>query len=315
VILITGVGGFAGGHLAAVCAEQGAAVAGLGLRERPPLPALRRYDQVDLADADATRKSVAEIRPERVFHLAAEASVARSWEAPGEVITGNVASTLNLLEALRLEAPEVPVLVACSSEEYGPPRELPVTEEHPLSPRNPYAASKAMVDVLAESYADVHGMPVVRTRAFNHTGPGQTETYVVASFARQIAEAEAAGEERALIETGNLEVLRDFSDVRDVVRAYWLALEPGEAGVFNVCSGRGTAVSDILTGLAEHSRLALEHRTDPARVRDNEVMEIRGSHEKLTATTGWRPEIELAQTLRDTLAWWRERVSAEVGSR
>jgi GDP-4-dehydro-6-deoxy-D-mannose reductase len=312
VILITGVGGFAGRHLAALCAERGAEVSGVGRGERPELPGLAAYERLDLGDAERVRAVVARVEPERVFHLAAEASVARSWQAPAEVVRANVSGTLNLLEAVRLEAPDAAVLIACSGEEYGPPETLPVDERHPLRPRNPYATSKAMVDVLAASYADAHGLRVVRTRAFNHAGPGQSDTYVVSSFARQIAEAEAASPagDSVVVSTGNLEVRRDFTDVRDVVRAYWLALERGEPGVFNVCSGRTTAVSDILTGLAAHSPLEIERRTDTARLRDNEVMEIRGSHASLTKATGWRPEIGLSDTLHDSLDWWRERVAA-----
>jgi GDP-4-dehydro-6-deoxy-D-mannose reductase len=314
VILITGVGGFAGRHLAALCAERGVDVAGLGRDERPDIAALSTYERIDLADAEAVRAAMARLRPERVVHLAAQASVARSWEAPGEVISSNVTTSLNLLEALRLEAPEALVLIACSGEEYGRPQALPVDESHPLGPRNPYATSKAMVDVLAGSYVEMHGMRVLRARAFNHAGPGQSDTYVVAKFARQIAEAEAAepADGRAVILTGDLAVRRDFCDVRDVMRAYLLAMEHAESGVFNVCSGRATPVSDILSGLAAHSPLELECRTDPSRLRENEVMEIRGSHERLTEVTGWRPEIDLSDTLRDTLNWWRERVAAGV---
>jgi GDP-4-dehydro-6-deoxy-D-mannose reductase len=284
-----------------LCAERGADVVGIAGRE-----------QLDLRDAPALRRAVAGARPEWVVHLAAEASVARSLESPAEVIDANVTTSLNLLEAVRLEAPDAAVLIACSGEEYGRPRSLPVDERHPLAPQNPYASSKAMVDLLAGSYEQQHGMRVIRTRAFNHAGPGQGDTYVVAAFARQIAEAEAQAppDGRIEITTGNLEVRRDFCDVRDVVRAYWLALETGLAGVFNVCSGRATAVSDILASLAAHSALDVDHRVDPSRLRDNEVMEIRGSHDKLTEATGWQPEIELSRTLADALDWWRERVAA-----
>jgi GDP-4-dehydro-6-deoxy-D-mannose reductase len=314
VILITGVGGFVGRHLAALCAERGAEVAGIGRSEAPDLPGLAAYERLDLIDGHAVRAALVRLRPEWVVHLAGEASVAHSLEAPGEVIAANVTGSVNLLEGLRTEAPGARVLMACSGEEYGRPRTLPVDETHPLEPRNPYATSKAMVDLLAGSYAQTHDMCVVRTRAFNHAGPGQSDTYVVGKFARQIAEAEAnlPASGRAEISTGNLMARRDFCDVRDVVRAYWMALERGKAGVFNVCSGRGAAVSDILTGLAAHSALDVECRIDPSRLRDNEVMEIRGSHEKLTKATGWQPEIELADTLRDALDWWRERVAAGV---
>jgi GDP-4-dehydro-6-deoxy-D-mannose reductase len=314
VIAITGVGGFAGRHLAALCAERGVEVAGIGRSEKPDVPALSSYDQVDLADPAATRAAIARLKPDQVVHLAAQASVARSWEAPAEVISSNVTTSLNLLEAVRVEAPDAITLVACSGEEYGRPQSLPVDESHPLAPRNPYATSKAMVDVLAGSYSEMHGMRVLRARAFNHAGPGQSDTYVVAQFARQIAEAEAAhpADGRFEILTGNVEVRRDFCDVRDVVRAYLLALENAESGVFNICSGRAIRVSDILSGLAAHSPLELECRVDPSRLRDNEVMEITGSHERLTELTGWRPEIDLSDTLRDTLDWWRERLAAGV---
>jgi GDP-4-dehydro-6-deoxy-D-mannose reductase len=303
VIFITGASGFVGQHLATLCAQHGEEVFGPS------------RDELELLDADAVRKAIARVRPDHVFHLAADASVAQSWDEPGSVIDNNVRSTLNLLEALRSEAPEASLLVACSGEEYGRPVDLPMSEDHPLRPQNPYATSKSMTDLLAGFYADGHGMRVVRTRAFNHAGPGQSDTYVVSSFARQIAEAEASDRRdgRVVVATGNAEARRDFSDVRDVVRAYWmLGVEHDEAGVFNVCSGQAIAVSDILTGLAAHSPLEVERRTDPSRLRDNEVMEIRGSHDKLTAATGWRPEIDFSDTLRDTLDWWRERVSAGV---
>jgi GDP-4-dehydro-6-deoxy-D-mannose reductase len=311
-VLITGVGGFAGQHLAELCLERGAEVVGVGRRPRPD--AQFEYEQVDLLDGEAVRQLLGRAAPERVFHLAAEASVARSWEEPGSVVQHNVDSTLNVLEAVRTAAPEALVLAACSGEEYGAPERLPVAEDHPLRPQNPYAASKAMTDVLAGFYADAHGVRVVRTRAFNHTGPGQSDTYVVSSFARQIAEAEAAEPEdgRAVILTGNADARRDFSDVRDIARAYWLALEHAEPDVFNLCSGHAISVSDILTRLAAHSSLEIERRTDPARLRASDVMEIRGSHEKFSAATGWQPEVDFDQTLRDTLDWWRERVAAGV---
>jgi GDP-4-dehydro-6-deoxy-D-mannose reductase len=208
---------------------------------------------------------------------------------------------------VRAEAPDAVVLHAGSGEQYGPvPEErLPVTEDEPLRPQNPYAVSKSAADLLAGFYADAHGMRVIRTRAFNHAGPGQSDSYVVAAFARQIAEAERAGRSELVLETGNLAPRRDFCDVRDVVRAYWLAAERGEAAIFNVCSGVSRPVADILAGLARLTEVAVEQRTDPARLRQHEVMDIRGSHARLTEATGWQPEIALEQTLADTLDWWR----------
>jgi GDP-4-dehydro-6-deoxy-D-mannose reductase len=183
-------------------------------------------------------------------------------------------------------------------------------EDHPLRPRNPYALSKALTDLAGGSYADAFGLHVVRIRAFNHAGPGQSDFYVVSSFARQIAAAEAAAAERVEVVTGNIRTRRDFTDVRDVVRAYWMALDDCDPGAFNVCSGRATATGDILAALALETKLDVVQRTNPELVREGEVMEIRGSHDRFTEQTGWTPEIPLEQTLRDTLGWWRERLPA-----
>jgi GDP-4-dehydro-6-deoxy-D-mannose reductase len=314
-VLITGVTGFAGRHLAAFCAARGATVVGFGRSpaEEADAPAeVERYEAVDLSISDSVERAIAATAPDRVFHLAAASSVAESWRDPLGVMDANVRSTLNLLEAVRRNGGEADVLVACSGEEYGQPMRLPVTEDHPLRPQSPYALSKAASELAAGFYADAHELRVTRTRAFNHTGPGQSDTYVVSSFARQIAQAEASGAASVEIVTGNVDVRRDFSDVRDVVHAYWLALEHGEPDTYNVCSGRSSVVSDILAALSRQTSLRVEHRTDPALIREHEVMEIRGSHDKLTRATGWQPEIQLERTLRDTLDWWREQVVAEV---
>jgi GDP-4-dehydro-6-deoxy-D-mannose reductase len=188
-----------------------------------------------------------------------------------------------------------------------PPDRQPIGEHEPPRPQSPYGVSKAAADTLAGFFADAHGIDVLRTRAFNHAGPGQDERYVVAAFARQIAAAERRGETEVEIATGDLRPQRDFTDVRDVVRAYWLALERAPAGVYNVCRGEAVAVADILAGLARHTTIRVGQRTDPERLRAAEVMEIRGSHELLTAQTGWEPTIALDRTLADTLDWWRAR--------
>ncbi|MCA1690583.1 MAG: GDP-mannose 4,6-dehydratase, partial [Actinobacteria bacterium] len=153
------------------------------------------------------------------------------------------------------------------------------------------------------------GLDVVRTRAFNHCGPGQTDTYVVGAFASQIAAAEARGQATVTMRTGDLRPRRDFTDVRDVVRAYWLASEHAPPGIYNVCSGHATPIADILDLLAAQSPVGFDQQTDPERLRRHEVMEIRGSHEKLTSATGWEPEIPLERTLRETLEWWRQSIA------
>ena len=316
-VLIIGATGFAGRHLAKLCAAQDAHVVGLGRRPYDPLATADLHDYVvaDLTSPGEARAAIRAAAPDAVFHLAAEASVATSWKSPEATIRTNLDSTLNVLEAVRRDCPAARLLVACSGEEYGDHDGRPLTEEHNLRPQNPYAVSKAACDLAAGFIGDAYGLHVVRMRAFNHAGPGQSDAYVVSKFARQIAEAEAAGRagEPVEIVTGNLHVRRDFTDVRDVVRAYWLALERADPGVYNVCSGRSTEISEILSGLASYAGVEFEQTTDPSLLREHEVEEIRGSHEKLTAATGWEPEIPLERTLADTVQWWRERTAVGVG--
>jgi GDP-4-dehydro-6-deoxy-D-mannose reductase len=263
----------------------------------------------DLADGAAASEAVRGARPDRVFHLAADASVPASWERPSSTLENNLRATFGVLSAVRELGDDVTVLTAGSGEQYGPvPADRqPVTEAEAPRPRNPYAVSKVASDVVAGFFADVHGVRVVRARAFNHAGPGQTEAYVVSAFARQIAIAEAAGESSLDMLTGNLEPRRDFTDVRDVVRAYWDLLESAGPGAYNVCTGESIPIASILSGLAAHSTLRVNQRTDPTRVRGNEVMELKGSAQKLTHATGWKPKVPIERTLADTLDYWRQR--------
>ena len=254
------------------------------------------------------RAAVARAAPDVVFHLAALAHVGRSWQDPATTLADNQAMTLGVLEAVRTEAPDALVIVASSGEVYGPPAALPVDESAPLRPQNPYAVSKAASDLLAGFYADAHGLRVVRARAFNHAGPGQPPLYALASFTRQVAAGIEAGDDPIALVTGNPDARRDYTDVRDVVRAYRLLADAGEAGVFNVCSGRSACPRELVVPLARIAGAEIDHRVDPALVRAHEVMEIRGSAERLRAATGWEPEIALETTLADTVAWWREEI-------
>jgi GDP-4-dehydro-6-deoxy-D-mannose reductase len=298
-VLVTGGSGFAGGHLVTACRDAGDEVT-----------TVERTAGVDLLDADAARTAVAEAGPEVVYHLAARAHVGESWKAPAATLRDNVTMTVNLLEAVRAEAPSATVVAVSSSEVYGPPARLPVDETLLLRPQNPYAVSKASSDLLAGFYADAHGLRVIRARAFNHSGPGQEPTYAIASFARQAAVAVEAGAPVLHIVTGNPDTRRDYTDVRDVVRAYRLLAAHGEPGVFNVCSGVSRSARELIAGLAEAAGLELDHEVDPELVRPNEVMELRGSSDALREATGWQPEIPLERTLADTVAWWREQLRA-----
>ena len=292
VALVTGARGFAGRHLVEHLKAAGDDV---------HAPA---REEVDLRDRAATRELIAGIEPQTVYHLAALASVGRSWESPSEALLDNQAMTLNVLETVRLHAPGARVLLASSGEVYGRPSELPVTEAAPLSPQSPYAVAKVGSDLLGGLYSDAWGVHVVRTRAFNHAGPGQADTYVIASLTRQVAEAEAAGKPAVRLRTGNPDAARDFTDVRDVVRAYRLAttLDPG---AYNVASGSATAVRDLVRLVQRQTEVEVRHEVDPERVRDHEVQEIRGSADRLRAATGWEPEIPLETTIADALGHWR----------
>jgi GDP-4-dehydro-6-deoxy-D-mannose reductase len=221
--------------------------------------------------------------------------------------------TLSLLEAVRAEAPGAVLVAVSSGEVYGPPERLPVGEDAPLRPRNPYAVSKAAGDLLAGFYADAHGLRIVRPRPFNHAGPGQPPIYALASFARQVAAGLESGADPIPLVTGNPDARRDFTDVRDVVRAYRLLAEAGEPGVFNVCSGRSVSAREQVAALAAATGAAIAHEVDPGLVRAHEVMEIRGSAARLRDATGWEPEIPLERTLADTVAWWRAEIRAGRG--
>ena len=218
--------------------------------------------------------------------------------------------SLSLLEAVRAEAPGAMVVAVSSGEVYGPPAALPVDETAPLRPQNPYAVSKAAGDLLGGFYADAHGLRVARPRAFNHAGPGQPPIYALASFARQVAEGLESGAASVRVVTGNPDARRDYTDVRDVVRAYRLIAATGTTGALNVCSGRSASARELLEGLGRATGAAIEHIVDPALVRAHEVMEIRGSAARLHAATGWAPEIPLERTLADTVAWWRGEIRA-----
>ena len=239
-----------------------------------------------------------------MFHLGALASVGRSWEDARAALAGNIEMTLNVLEAVRAEAPTARVLHAGSGEVYGRPERLPVDERAALRPQNPYATSKAASDLLAGQYADAHGLHAVRTRAFNHAGPGQSDEYVIGTLTRQVAAAEAAGAEEVVLRTGNPDSRRDFTDVRDVVRAYAAAVEL-EPGIYNVASGRTASVRELIEMLESLAKVRLRHEVDPARLRPNDVPEVRGSAERLAEASGWAPAIPLEQTVGDALDAWR----------
>ena len=293
-VLITGAAGFAGGWLARACLAAGDEVVGLS------------REDVDLRDAAGIRTALRGARPQVVYHLAALSSVGASWEHPADTVNENVAASVNLLEALRREAPGARVVWASSCQVYGEPDRVPVEEDAPLRPENPYAVSKTAGDLLAGVYAEAHGIDLVRARPFNHAGPGQRDGFIVSSLARQAAQARVSGARQIDIVTGNPDARRDYTDVRDVVSAYRGLARAGVGGVFNVSSGRSVSAAELVRLLADViAPVEVSHTVDPARVRAHEVMDLAGSHERLTAATGWRPAIPLEQTMLETIEWWQ----------
>jgi GDP-4-dehydro-6-deoxy-D-mannose reductase len=303
--VITGASGFAGGHLVAACLAAGDDVVSLTRSGGGPGGVA-----VDLLDAGATRAAIAAAAPDVVYHLAALAHVGRSWGDPATTLANNQAMTFNLLEAVRAEAPGAAVVAVSSGEVYGPPETLPVDESAPLRPQNPYAVSKAAGDLLAGFFADAHGLRIARPRSFNHSGPGQPPLYALASFSRQVAAGIEAGDNPIRVVTGNPDARRDYTDVRDVVRAYRTLAAAGATGAFNVCSGRSASAAELIAALGRAAGVAIEHVVDEKLIRSHEVMDVRGSAARLHAATGWEPEIPLETTLADSVAWWREEIRA-----
>jgi GDP-4-dehydro-6-deoxy-D-mannose reductase len=314
--LVTGVSGFVGGHLAEHLLQADDQVVGLSSSGRWPdalahLAARVRLERCDLADATDERlgELIARKQPEVVYHLAAQANPQASVADPRGTWALNLGGTLNLLEAVRASGQRPRVVLVGSGVCYGnpAPEHLPVTEDCPLRPNNPYAASKAAADLLGIQYVLAHGLDVVMVRPFNHSGPRQTPNYVLGGLARQVAEVEAGRKGR--VEVGNLEVVRDFTDVRDVVRAYRLLASRGTAGeVYNLGSGAGTRLADALATLKGLATTPIEVFVDPARVRPVDQPLLVADPSKLRDATGWAPRIPIEQTLRDMLDSWREHV-------
>lgn len=319
-VLITGAAGFVGSHLVehVLANHPGARVVGAdrwharqdNIRH---LAGRFEYVEYDMTDYSATMALIGQTKPERIFHLAAQSFVPASWNAPQETLVTNITGQLNLFEAVRHLGLDPVIQIACSSEEYGlvMPEETPIKETNPLRPLSPYAVSKVAQDMLGYQYFMTYGMRVVRTRAFNHTGPRRGEQFATSAFAKRIAEIEA-GLGPAVLKVGNLDAERDFTDVRDMVRAYWLATERCEPGeVYNVCSGNSIRIGRVLNVLLALSPrrgdILVEH--DPARMRPSDVPLLYGDATKFRERTGWAPQYEFKQTMSDLLDYWRAAIS------
>ncbi|MGZ4676453.1 MAG: GDP-mannose 4,6-dehydratase [Acidimicrobiia bacterium] len=299
---VTGAGGFVGPHLVAHLRDRGDDVTEMDLRG--PV-------EIDVTDADSTLSCIEQARPDVVYHLAALSHVGQSWSSPGLSFRVNAEGTLHVLRAC-LETKVPRVVVILSSEVYGTadPADLPLREDAPLRPVTPYGAGKAAADIVALQTFLADRLDVVRVRPFGHTGPGQTEQFVVPALATRIARAERDGADE--IPVGSLTAVRDLSDVRDVVRAYRLLAEHGAPGeVYNVCSGTGVSIQEVADALLEHATRPIRLVTDPDLVRPVDSPRMIGDNSRLRATTGWSPEYPLATTLADVLDAARVRVAAE----
>ena len=313
--LITGITGFAGSHLAELLLKEGYEVYGT-TRPRSKTEHIDHIrDQLTLFDADLVDSHslytvLAEIKPDFIFHLAAQAFVPTSWSSPATTMEANVIGTIHLFEAVRRAKIDPVIQIACSSEEYGLVHkdETPINEKNELRPLSTYAVSKIGMDFLGYQYFKSYGIRIIRTRGFNHTGPRQGDVYVCSTFAKQVALIEA-GKTKPVIKVGNLESYRDFTDVRDIVRAYLLAVEKCEPGdVYNIAGEKAWKIKDVLEMLRKLSKKEITIEEDPERMRPSDVELLIGDATKFKNKTGWKMEIPFEQTLQDLLDYWRARV-------
>jgi GDP-4-dehydro-6-deoxy-D-mannose reductase len=303
-VLVTGAAGFAGGHLLEHLSQTHDLIAWSRADPPPALAPLARWQRVNLLDRRGVRDTIRQIRPAGVVHLAGFPYVAESWSNTSDPLALNVLATHYLFDALRDSSPGCRVVVAGSAMLYAPSAK-PHTEQDAIAPGSPYGLSKLAQEQLTVRACREDGLVTVATRSFNHTGPRQKPAFVAPSMARQIALIERGALE-PVIRVGNLDARRDFTDVRDVVRAYAALLEQGEAGsIYNVASGIGRSIRSLLDGLIARAHVKVAVETDPARMRPHDVPDVVGDATKLTKATGWAPAIPFEQTLDDLLGYWR----------
>jgi GDP-4-dehydro-6-deoxy-D-mannose reductase len=319
-VLITGITGMAGSHLAEYIVQNHQHVEVFGAKRWRSSQSNVSHvqDQINLIDCDLTDPSgvielLKVVKPDLIFHLAAQSFVPDSWINPQATLSDNLMMQLNLFEAIRHVGTDPVVQVALSSEEYGRvyPHELPITETNPFRPLSPYAVSKVAQDMLAYQYFESHQLRVIRTRAFNHEGPRRGEVFVTSNFAKQIAEIEI-GLKPPVLYVGNLDTKRDWTDVRDVVRAYWLSVHeciPGEDYI--IASGTARSIREMVEFLLSKSKTKIEVVVDPKRMRPSDVEVLEGDPRKFKEATGWSQEFSFEDMISDILDYWREQVKSQ----
>lgn len=316
-ILITGITGFGGSHLAeCLVGKNGASLFGTIRGRHRQLEFINHIKdrlnllECDLTDTNSVGQTIEEAQPDAIYHLAAQSFVPTSWRAPQETFNSNVIGTLNLLEAVRKSSFDPKILITGSSEEYGlvHENELPIKETNQLRPLSPYAVSKVAQDLLGFQYHQSYGMRIIRTRAFNMIGPRSGEKIVSANFAIQIAKIEK-GIQQPVMQVGNLTPRRDFVDVRDVAHAYTMAMERCNSGeVYNICTENAIEVKYILDKFLSLTEKKIRIEQDPTRMRPSDVPLLIGDCSKFKEATAWKPQISVDQSLEDVLNYWRERV-------
>ena len=317
-LLITGFAGFVSTHFLNLINELEPGSEILGIDKTIPdidyslYSNLKiQYKDIDLLDRPTINDVLTSFRPEYILHLASISSVAQSWHTPLDSFVNNTNIFLNLVEHIRVNNISCRILSIGSSEEFGEvtESELPLTEEHPLKPLSPYAVARVSQEMLSKIYADGFNEDIVMTRSFNHIGPGQKDVFVISSFAKKLVLLKNSKSSDNTIVTGNLSIVRDFVDVRDVVRAYYLLLRNGRKGeIYNICSGKGSVLKDIILKMSELLGLQIKIDVDPNLIRPNENKKVIGSYRKINEELGWKPEITLEKSLSDIIEYWQKKI-------
>jgi GDP-4-dehydro-6-deoxy-D-mannose reductase len=317
-LLVTGFAGFVSKHFLDLLDKEEPGAIVLGIDKNNPDFNYSSYknisvsfENIDLLNRQIINNTLDAFQPGYILHLASVSSVAQSWHTPLDSFVNNTNIFLNLVEQIRVRDSKCRILSVGSSEEFGEviEKELPLTEEHPLKPVSAYAVARVSQEMLSKIYADGFSLNIVMTRSFNHIGPGQKDVFVISSFARQLVQLARNNASENTISTGNLSVIRDFVDVRDVVRAYYLLLKNGRRGeVYNICSGKGILLKDIVLKMSELLGIKITTSVNPQLIRPNENKKVIGSYQKIKKELGWQPEIEIEESLKDIIRYWQSKI-------